>query len=342
MARVITASWADFDRIVGSVRDRLLVCSPYYSEDGLEHLFDALPSGPRLTFVSRLSPSDWLNGVSDPAALLALLELLGEDGNDNRFIVHQRLHAKAYLADGARGLVGSANLSSGGFDKNFEIMLSLDEEESAAADSMIKREAIEHGVPIPLADFREWVRTYEVLVNELRRDEPDAEQLSDAQRSLDELLGYGRTEAVAEDIPLIDDYATWLETNGWLPGARVLLDRLGNVDGQNLTGHVRQSYYAAVRFLYMFPGHIERLHGQLDLLRRAEDIFQPDDELVEDWIRHLDEHATDRGAGWDYAVLRGILPPNLGGTRTGGGGGSSTLKRVLPLVARYLRLERSL
>ena len=342
MAQVIQASWADFGRIVGSVRDRLLVCSPYYSKDGLDHLFDALPSGPRLTFVSRLSPSDWLNGVSDPAALLALLELLGEDGYDNQFIVHQRLHAKAYLADGARGLVGSANLSSGGFDKNFEIMLDLDEEEAAAADSMIRSEANERGVLIRLAAFREWVKAYEVRVNELRHDEPDAEQLSDAQRSLDELLGYGQKEAVAEDIPSIDDYATWLETNGRLPGAKVLLDRLRNVDGQNLTGHVRQSYYAVVRFAYIFPEHIDRLNEQLASLRRAEDIFQPDEDLVEDWNRHLDEHATDRGAGWDYAVLRGILPPNLGGTRTGGGGGSSTLKRMLPLVARYLRLQRDL
>ena len=342
MAQVIQASWEDFDRIVGSARDRLLVCSPYYSEDGLEHLFDALPSGPRLTFVSRLSPSDWLNGVSDPAALLTLFELLGEDRDDNQFIVHQRLHAKAYLADGARGLVGSANLSSGGFDKNFEIMLDLDEEEVVATDRMIGRETDERGVPIRLAAFREWVKAYEVRVNDLRRDEPDAEQLSDAQRSLDQLLGYGRAEAFAEDIPAIEDYATWLESNERLPGAEVLLDRLRNVSGQNLTGHVRQSYYAVVRFLHMSPGNIESLSGELDRLTRPEDIFRPDGELREDWIRHLDEHATDRGGGWDYAVLRGILPSNLGGTRTGGGGGSSTLKRMLPLVARFLRLQQAL
>ena len=70
------------------------------------------------------------------------------------------------------------------------------------------------------------------------------------------------------------------------------------------------------------------------------DIFKPDDELSAYWIRHLDEHATKQGAGWDYAVLRGILPPSLGGTRTGGGGGSSTLKRMLPLVARFLHHRR--
>ena len=339
MAQVIQASWADLKRIVGSARERLLVCSAYYSEDGLGRLFDALPNGPGLTFVSRLSPSDWLNGVADPEALLALLEPLRDEGRETRFIVHPRLHAKAYLADGVRGLVGSANLSSGGFDKNFEIMMDLDQEEAAATDRIIKRETANHGVSLAPVSLREWVDTYRSRIKDLQREEPDAAQLSDVQRSLDSLLGYGGAVAVEEDMPAIKDYATWLESNQRLPGAEVLLDRLNNLSGQNLTGHVRQSYYAVVRFLQVSPGHIERLNRELDSLR-PKDILQPDDELGADWIRHLDEHATERGEGWDYAVLRGILPSNLGGTRTGGGGGSSTLKRMLPLVARFLRLQQ--
>ncbi len=94
---------------------------------------------------------------------------------------------------------------------------------------------------------------------------------------------------------------------------------------------------------FEFPQRIERLVRDLDSMQRSADIYQPDDDLIADWIGHLNDHATDRGAGWDYAVLRGILPPRVGGTRLGGGGGISTLKRMLPLVARYLlhRRERS-
>ncbi len=124
MARVIRASWDAFDRIVGAARNRLLTCSPFYSEEGLGRLFDAFPypDGPQMTVVSRLSPSDWLSGVADPRAMLTLLETLGDE---HRLIVHQRLHAKAYLADSARGLVGSANLSSGGFDRTSRSCLIL-------------------------------------------------------------------------------------------------------------------------------------------------------------------------------------------------------------------------
>ena len=340
MARVIRASWDAFDRIVGSARSRLLICSPFYSEEGLGRLFDSFPfpGGPQMTVVSRLSPSDWLSGVADPRAMLTLLETLGDE---HRLIVHQRLHAKAYLADSARGLVGSANLSSGGFDRNFEIMLDLDEAEAADADSMIEREASSSGVSIARASFRQWVAAHESRINDLRREEPDATRLADAQRSLDDLLGYGRAGAVAEEIPDIEDYAAWLALDERLPGAEVVLDRLRNLSGQNLSGHVRQSYYAVVRFLFERPQHVEPLASELDSMAQRDDIYQPDDDLSRDWIRHLDEHATELGDGWDYAVLRGILPPNLGGTRSGGGGGSSTLKRMLPLVARFLRRRAS-
>ena len=336
MAQVIQASWIDFKRIVGSARERLLVCSAFYSQHGLQRLFEALPNGTQLTFVSRLSPSDWLNGVADPESLLELLERLHDDGRESRFIVHQRLHAKAYLADGSRGLVGSSNLSSGGFERNFEIMLDLDEKEAAATNRIIKVETDTHGIPLAPGSLRQWVDAHRSQVEDLRRDEPDNARLSDVQRSLDTLLGYGRAQVVDEHITHIEEYGTWLHNNQHLSGAEMLFSRLRNLRGQNLSGHVRQSYLAVVRFLHERPGYIERLNGELDSLRPTE-IFEPDEELSADWIDHMDNHATDQGAGWDYAVLRSYLPPNLGGTRTGGGGASSTLKRMLPLVARFLR-----
>ena len=115
----------------------------------------------------------------------------------------------------------------------------------------------------------------------------------------------------------------------------MLIDRYFNSSGQNLGGHFRQSYAAVSHFLQQCSAHIDSLSSGLDSLC-PEDVYQPDGNLLDDWIRHLDDHATKSGQGYDYAVLRGILPPNLGGTRLGGGGGSSTLKRIMPLVARFL------
>ena len=80
---------------------------------------------------------------------------------------------------------------------------------------------------------------------------------------------------------------------------------------------------------------VRNLSAQLDALG-PDELYQFDlPPVLEAWFRHLDEHATDTGPIYSYPTLRGILPPSAGGTREGGGGESSTLKRMLPLVARY-------
>ena len=335
MAKVIRASWDDFRRIVDSARERLLVCVPYYSEEGLGQLFDVFHLEAELSFVSRLSPSDWLGGVSDPEALLVLFELLQKQDRSHRFTIHQQVHAKAYLADRAIGLVGSANLSAGGFDRNFELMVELDTNEAEIADRLIEKEIHDQGRSLCPEALRRWVETHQDQITKLRRKKSEEEDLAEIQRNLDELLGYGNIEIHTTDILSIEDFVNWLQKNKGLPGAEMLIDRYFNSSGQNLGGHFRQSYAAVSHFLQQCSAHIDSLASGLDSLC-PEDVYQPDGNLLDDWIRHLDDHATKSGQGYDYAVLRGILPPNLGGTRLGGGGGSSTLKRIMPLVARFL------
>lgn len=339
MAKVIQASWKDFGKVVSASRERLLVCTPYFSAHGLDHLSRALPSGVGLMFMSRISPSEWASGVSSPDELARRLVPLWEEGRPVRLVVHQQLHAKAYLADSSTGLVGSANLSSAGFDKNFELMLELTRDEALAATTLIDEEADRSGRPLTLDSLEEWVSTHSATIFEQREAASDSQNLADAQRELDRLLGYGRRSTESSDIADIEYFAEWLTAHRSLAGALVLHDRYRNVGGQNLTGHFRQSYYAVHRFLEEYGDHVGSLSATLSSMN-ADDIHQPGGTLLDDWIRHLDDHATSRTDLYDYAVLRGILPPNLGGTRTGGGGGSSTLKRMLPLAARFIQ-ERS-
>ena len=324
MAKVIQASWNDLRRIVSSARDRLLVCVPYYSEDGLGQLFDAFSVGAELSFVSRLSPSDWLNGAADPTTLLALLELLQKESLPPRFVVHQRIHAKAYLADRSTGLLGSANLSAGGFDRNFELMVELESEEARIADSLIDEEIQNRGVTLNLPTFRQWVEKFETQIGGLRQEELDAEKLSELQRALDAMLGYGQAKYSLMEVPALSDFTEWLSDNEHLSGVPVLLDRCHNLSGQNLTGHFRQSYFAVAHFVQQYPNHGSHLVADLNSLD-TNSIFQPNDALLADWISHLDAHATQTGQHYDYAILRGILPPSLGGTRLGGGGGAVLL-----------------
>lgn len=339
MARIIRASWDDFRRIVESAHEHLLICVPYYSKEGLRQLSDVFYRDAQLNFISRLSPSDWLNGVSDPKALLVWFEFLQNQNRSPLFTIHQQLHAKAYLADLTIGLVGSANLSAGGFDKNFELMVELNADETEMAALLIKREIHDQGRPLHLEGLRQWVDTYQNQITELRKrkneeENIEEENLTEIQRNLDNLLGYGHTEVLKTAIP-ISDFVNWLQNNKKLPGAWMLMDRYHNWSGQNLGGHFRQSYAAVSHFLQQYPTYIQSLVHELDLLP-PKDIYQPDEDLLDDWIRHLNGHATMSDLDYDYAVLRGIMPPNLGGTRQGGGGGSSTLKRMMPLVARFL------
>ena len=170
MAKVIQASWDDFDRVASASRERLLVCTPYYSAHGLSRLSKVLPSGVGLTFISRISPSEWISGVSSPDELARRLVPLQEEGHLVQLVVHQRLHAKAYLADCSTGLVGSANLSSAAFDKNFEVMLDLTEDEALAATKLIDAEANRYGRPLTLEKLKEWVSSHSEWIVEERED----------------------------------------------------------------------------------------------------------------------------------------------------------------------------
>lgn len=338
MAKVIRATWGALDRVVGASQEQLLVCVPFYSSQGLTRLSKALPYGVTLTFRSRISPSEWATGLSSPNDLVKCLMPLQEDDHAIHLVVHQRVHAKAYLADCITGLVGSANLSSAGFDKNFELMLELTEDETIAATEIVKAEADKNGKSLELHLLREWVSKHSAKINEHEKGASDLQDLADVQRELDDLLGYGQKTTEPQDIPDIYAFDKWLVGNKTLAGAWILHDRCQKISHQNLTGHFRQCYYAAQQFLRGNGKHIGFLANQLDSMQSSQ-IYQPEGELLDDWILHLDNHATSQSDQYDYAVLRGILPPNLGGTRLGGGGGSSTLKRMLPLVARFLKEE---
>jgi hypothetical protein len=194
----------------------------------------------------------------------------------------------------------------------------------------------------PAFEFREILRIEAVkpVIDDARRSiNNQPEILAPAQAALDVLLGFGDAGVVATREPEIDDldrFVEWLRRNENLPGADSLIRRHDNTDGQNLTGHFKQCFFGAYRFLQSEPSLTTTvLSTSLENLM-PDDICDIEQEgLVSHWTSYLDGHATDRSNSYNFSILRGILPPSLGGTRLGGGGGSSTFKRMLPLVARY-------
>jgi hypothetical protein len=101
----------------------------------------------------------------------------------------------------------------------------------------------------------------------------------------------------------------------------------------NLQGHVKHCYYGAVRFFCEFPQYVD------EIAATSGDSLYDFTSIREHWRDFLRSHADeiDGPRSFSFHTLRLYLPPNLGGTRTGGGGASPTLKRVLPVVARMLQ-----
>ncbi len=343
MPEVIRPTWEDLQEVVSSVREQLIICSPFYSAEGIGQVFDYWSDTTSLLkFWTRLSPSDWAARVSDPDQLLTLLDIL--DGNEVEVVlgVSQRLHAKAYAADRDLALMGSANLSGGGFGVNLELAVRFRGKEAVGAVGTLESICTPLLRIVTLEQLRAWVESSRATIEEARSamlEEPEV--LAPVQSELDRILNFGGTDSSGITDPSLsnmEEFVEWLESNRTLPGAEVLYHRHYNLNQQNLQGHFRQGFFASMRFLLEHPNLRKLLSEELARLDQN-DIYPLDASppITEIWQEHLDSHATDSGAHYSYATLRTILPPSLGGTRSGGGGGSSTIKRMLPLVARFTK-----
>lgn len=340
MAEVMVPTWNDLKELVNAAQDSLLICTPFYTEDGINNLFDYVRPASRLKVWTRLSPSDWASGAAAPESLLALLELLDQEGIEVELGIHQRLHAKAYAADRSMVLVGSANLSSGGFSGNIELMVKFQGEEAARAITVLEQACSGDMRSLTLPDLRTWIKESHQAVQEARKTLADnSGELSGPQAALDRLLGFGKGTKGELVTPTDDDrrdFGSWLEHNEDLAGAKVLIEHWTNSTRQNRQGHFRQSFYGISRFLSEYPQWRPALSRQLTNLAYDE-VYQPSPpELMQDWLHHLNDHALDNGPEFSYPTLRNQLAPSMGGTRSGGGGAAGTTKRMFPLLARYL------
>ena len=340
MVEIMIPVWKDLEAVVQNAKGELIICSPFYSETGLDHVRDNLTGKVAIQIYTRISPSDWANRISDPEALLQFLLKTSSKGHSTVLLVNQRLHAKAYVANRNKALVGSSNLSDGGFEQNIEMMAMLDGKAANDVASLIDRRIRPETKKVSIRQLRTWITRHKKTVEEVRKaaEGVQAGKLRDAQRSLDKMLGFGRGKSRIKPVKINDliKFIRWLNRNNRLAGSQVLIARHKNTDGQNLQGHVKQCFFGALRFLMENAALQIPLSEDLKTLRK-DDMYQLTDQISVAWLKHVDRHAIDIGDGYDYAVLRGILPPSVGGTRVGGGGGISTLKRMLPLVASYLQ-----
>lgn len=144
----------------------------------------------------------------------------------------------------------------------------------------------------------------------------------------------------------MEAFGIWLLVNQELPGVALLYDHYKNTSGQQRTGHFKQAFATVYRFLAEHPNIRQQLSTELDDLANDDGILDLQNHaILEHWVKHVQTHASDRGAIWDYSIFRRQQPSSLGGTgdeqpRSRGGGGSGTLQRMLPVLARYMTEKR--
>lgn len=335
---IIKPTWRDLITVIEAATDNLLICTPFYSDDGIFSIFDNLENCRSIDIVTRLSPSDWYSGVSNPESLNLLLQIYAEDGIRAKLFIHQRLHAKAYIANRTYGLMGSSNLSSGGFDRNFELMLKMNEDQACNVYKMIIDEVSINARQVDIHQLHEWIENSREIIQRARKYDNEHElDLANAQKSLDKLLKYGGEERIKSEISVdhMKNFVDWLTANQDLFGSDVLLEHHENLHGFNRTGHFRQCFFIVSFFYEDNPDLCKRQSNDLDVINST-NWSRYEDSFINKWIEHLASHAIHEGESYSYPTMRSILPSSLGGTVSNGGGASGTLKRMFRLLARFM------
>jgi len=128
MLEVIKPSWNLLDRLVAEAKTELVICAPWISSEGLEHLSKILLSATHRTPPSRVQLWARVADINtDSPGILDLIRRLGTVGISTVIRDSPLLHAKIYLADRSLALVTSANLSEGGFSSNLEAAVVISE-----------------------------------------------------------------------------------------------------------------------------------------------------------------------------------------------------------------------
>jgi len=128
--RFLQRGWKEsLSRLFGSARREILICSPYITHDGTQFveqtISEKFQKDGRCTVITNLTPTNVLQGATDPHALQHL-----SDAVPNFALWHlPRLHAKIYIADTRSAIVTSANLTYGGVEGNYEYGVHVDDEE---------------------------------------------------------------------------------------------------------------------------------------------------------------------------------------------------------------------
>jgi hypothetical protein len=363
MGEPLKPTWLDLQTVISLAGNEALLMSPFYSSIGLDKFAAALMPTPQVLVVTRFRLQDWASGTTNPPALRDMIRRFESANRAWTLFALPQLHAKAYVADRQLGLIGSSNLTGGGFCDNDELMVLVEAEEANEASVIIDNMLNGGSQQISLGSLEQWVNAFENRIARMHRLYTKARQyLGAAQADADAMLGVLPRQAnggatVIEPLPpgaaehhmafacpdreLCDAFTQWLRRNVHLPGAEKLVENATDtIVGRN-QGHFRRFFGSVWLFLKCEAQWCEVLRAWLSA-NGPEEYYAPSDELRESWQLHLDKYSTlNRNDVCSYPLVQRYLPPRFGGTVVGGGGGVSTFRRMFPVVAGFMLTEEA-
>jgi len=180
--------------LIGNVQGVLHIVSPYITEAGAALVTSRVGAEKRrvsvdLELLTDLNPLNVCQGSCDPQAILDLARSF------RRTRIHHlpRVHAKIIVADRAVAMIGSANLTEGGIEENYEYNIKVTSQEVASRIAEDVEEYSSLGAPITTDLLESYAKAATSLRETFRRKERTASsalrrEFSARVKSGDELL----------------------------------------------------------------------------------------------------------------------------------------------------------
>ena len=299
----------------------MTVATAFYSAGALNALN---LKADKLRLLMRLdisSPVEWASGSINPPALQDFIQRHRAICGEVSLFVSPTAHAKIYR--GARGyFVGSANLSVRALSGSTAEILWFENDQPRCG--LMDRTLNDYSQMFKSLDFeqlKEYINKNQKDVDKLKKKLPAYFQFSE-DRIADNIVRPAR-------LGDYDHFLKWLSRQKG-DAAKLIAERAGG-KGQ-LTGHIRQNFFGLRQYFLTNPGKM-RLIAKKDPESYSLSTDYDTAKTLSDFVT---QRAHDEGP-FKLSTWRTYLPESAGGKPKTGGGTSGNLKRMLPLVARYVR-----
>ncbi len=137
------------DEMTGGVQ-HIILCSPFLTLEGIKPLLKRFKQRDhiKMDVISRFDEIEWATGVTDPQVFEELFRLNQYDKWEIEITLVEGLHAKVIVLGKKAAIVGSANITKGGFENNLELGILVTDQKEIETILKIVDSYKEAGVPL--------------------------------------------------------------------------------------------------------------------------------------------------------------------------------------------------